>query len=118
MKKQNKWRTIAGLTLGLCLVAAQALAWSFRIINSSGGSVKVNCSTTNIPSADWPASGETKDYTCSSSSGSGTAFVQRPGGNPEYTIPNDCGSDEIKATTVTAGATAGTLVLSHQCASS
>ena len=103
--------TIPVLTFGLCLVAAQALAWDFRIINSSGGSIKVNCSTTNITNP--PADGETQDYSCS-----GTAFVQRSGGNSEYDIPNDCGSDEIKATTVTAGTSAGTLALSHQCVSS
>lgn len=112
MSKRSGFFTITGLTVGLCLVAAHALAWDFRIINSSGDSVKVNCSTTNI--TDWPANGETKDYSCSG----GTAFVQRPGGNPEYEIPNDCGSNEIKATTVTAGDSADTLSLAHQCVSS
>ena len=110
MEKRSGIITITVLTLGLCLVAAQALAWDFRIINSSGDSVKVDCSTTNI--TDWPADGETKEYSCS-----GTAFVQRPGGNPEYDIPNDCGSDEMKATTVTAGASAEELSLAHQCVS-
>ena len=111
MNKRSGSFTITVLALGLCLVATQALAWDFRIINSSGYSVKVNCSTTNI--TDWPADGETKEYSCS-----GTAFVQRPGGNPEYDIPNDCERDEMKATTVTAGASAETLTLSHQCVSS
>ena len=110
MKKRSGALTIIVLTLGLCLVAAQALAWDFRVINSSGDSVKVNCSTTNI--TDWPADGETREYSCG-----GTAFVQRPGGNPEYDIPNDCASDEIKATTVTAGANAGELNVAHQCVS-
>lgn len=48
MSKRSGFFTITGLTVGLCLVAAHALAWDFRIINSSGDSVKVNCSTTNI----------------------------------------------------------------------
>ncbi len=101
MKRQTKRRTIALLTVSLCLVATHALAWDLRVTNSSGDTVKVNCSTATITTSQ--ANGTTQLYSCS-----GTASVQRPGSSSQYDIP---------ATTVTAGDSADTLNLAHQCIS-
>lgn len=110
MKRQTKRRTIALLTVSLSLVATHALAWDFRVTNSSGDSVQVNCSTET--STNLQANGATQIYSCS-----GTASVQRPGSSSQYDIPNNCGSGYIPATTVTAGESADTLSLAHQCIS-
>ncbi len=109
MKKQNKRRTLAGLTLGLCLVAAQALAWSHRAINSSGSPIQAKCSQNS--SYDDIANGALEDYFC----GDNNLSVQAAGSSSVYNITDDCASTEFKSTTVTAGASAGALNLAHQC---
>ncbi len=110
MKRQTKRRTIAVLTVSLCLVAAHASAWDFQVTNSSGDSIQVNCSTATITNP--PANGQTHIHSCS-----GTVSVQRPGSSSTYGISNYCGSGYITATTVTAGNSADTLNVTHTCLS-
>ena len=109
MRKRSGSFIIAALTLGLCLVAAQASARDFTITNSSGGTIQARC--TNVSSTDDIANGATADYDC----GNNALFVRAAGGNSAYSIPDDCPSSQVKSITVTAGANAGELNFAHQC---
>lgn len=114
MKQQNSYGTIAALTLGLCLVAAYALASDassdavYDLINSSGGTIQAKC--TGDSSYSDVANGTTQSFTCS-----GNLAVRVAGATQSlYNISRQCygGPTEV---TVTAGANAGELNFSLTC---
>ena len=104
-----------GLMLGCVLVAAPVLAQeatapSFQVINSSGEAIKVNCSHTNEPGI--VADGETADFTCN-----GQVGVQITGGNPEYYFSFQCETGQTQTVTVEEGPDPDKddLDLEHEC---
>ncbi len=111
MQKRSGIVTITVLTLGLCLVAAQALAWTHRAINSSGSPIQAKCSQDS--SYTDIANGALDDFGCGDNNND--LSVQAAGSSSVYNIAYDCASTEFKSTTVTAGASAGALNLAHQC---
>ena len=108
MKQQNRYGTIAALTLGLCLVATPALAADYDLINSSGGAIEAKC--TEDSSYSDVANGATQSFTCSGN------LVVRVAGSSEspYNISRQCRGGPIEIT-VTAGESAGELSFSLMC---
>ena len=106
MKKQSRSLILAALVLGLCLVAAPALANDFHIINNSGEAVEVGCS---IPQGGAPGAnavgsttvnkqtvedGNTLDFTCD-----GTLTVQSAGALRSSFFT--CSSNQVQTVTLT-----------------
>ena len=115
MQKQNRIITLAALAL--CLVAAPAWAASFQVTNSSGDTIKVNCTTGNASlggdSVELSNGSSTSVFTCSGQ----IETVLKMVGATSYSFSHSCTSTQTHKTTVSAGTNSGTLSLSHSCAS-
>ena len=114
---KQKSGTIAALALALCLVAAPAWAASFNVTNSSGGTIKVNC-TTGGPSptgdsVELSNGTSTGDFEC----GGSIETVLKQEKATSYSFSHSCTSGQTQNTTVNAGSSEGTLSLSHTCSS-
>ena len=110
---KNRFITIAVPTLALCLVAGQAFASQFSVINSSGETINLGCSDAGSTSSEV-TNGSTASLSCN-----GTASVQGLATSAtQYTFSFTCSSGQTQKTTVTAGANPGELSLTHTCASS
>ena len=106
MKKQRHALMLAAFVLGLCLVAAPALANEFHIINNADETVQISCSTpagsgtgqaavgSNM-SAETPVNnGSTLDVTCN-----GTLVVNSYGA--QRTSSFGCSSNQVQHVTLT-----------------
>ena len=91
MKKQNRYGTIAALTLGLCLVATYAFAADYTLINSSGGTIEHKC--TEDSSYTNMANGVTRSITCS-----GNLQVRAAGATQTYSTSEQCYGGPLEVT--------------------
>ena len=112
MKKRSYSLILAALVLGLVcapLALAQESANSqFRIINSTGESIIVECSLSGSPPGESLDNGETGNLTCN-----GTVMVKMhvKNGSPlEATFSFQCASSQIQETTAS-----DELSLAHSC---
>lgn len=106
MKKQSHALILATLALGLCLVAAPALANDWHIINNSGEAVEVGCSQpqggapgsasvgTATTSKQTVNDGSTLDFTCA-----GTLSLQSSSALRSSSFT--CASGETQTVTLT-----------------
>ena len=108
MKKQNRYGTIAALTLSLCLVATHAFAADCNLINSSGGPIKAKCADDS--SYSEMVNGATQSFTCS---GDLVVIVAQGAGRP-YNLSQWC-LDMTAEITVKAGEDTGELSFSITC---
>ena len=117
MKKTRTIVATAALTLALVAAPALALAASFQVTNSSGGTIKVNCTTGNASlggdSAELANGSSTAVFTCSGQ----IETTQKKDKATSYTFSHSCTSSQTQKTTVSAGSTDTTLSLSHSCTS-
>ncbi len=112
MKKQSRALILSALVLGLCLVAAPALANDYHIVNNSGEAVTVGCS---IPQGGAPGANavgsttvntqtvedsNTLDFTCD-----GTLTVQSSGALKSSFFT--CSSNQVQTVTLTSSGGAG-----------
>ena len=118
MKQKRRFVTMAALALGFCLVATHAWAASFQVTNSSGGTIKVNCTTGNASlggdSVELSNGSSTIVFTCSGQ----IETVLKMEGATSYSFSHSCTSSQTHKTTASAGSSSGTLSLAHTCASS
>ena len=118
MKQKRRFVTTAALALGFCLVATHAWAASFQVTNSSGGTIKVNCTTGNASlggdSVELSNGSSTVVFTCSGQ----IETVLKMDKATSYTFSHSCTSSQTHKTTASAGSSSGTLSLAHSCASS
>ena len=117
MKQHSRIVTAAALALGLCLFAAPAWASSFQVTNSSGDTIKVNCTTggpgTGGDSVELSNGTSTSVFTCS---GQIETVLKQDGATP-YSFSHNCNSNQTHKTTASAGSSTGTLSLAHTCSS-
>ena len=117
MQQQNRVITTAALALGLCVFAAPAWASSFQVTNSSGDTIKVNCTTggpgTGGDSVELSNGTSTSVFTCSGQ----IETVLKMKNATAYSFSHSCNSDRTHKTTVSAGSSTGTLSLAHTCSS-
>ena len=117
MKQKRKFGTIAALALGLCLVAAPARAASFQVTNSSGDTIKVNCTTgsadLNNDSVELSNGSSSVVFACSGQIETSLKMTGATG----YVFSHSCTSSQTHKTTASAGSSSGTLSLAHSCAS-
>ena len=119
MKKQRHALILTALALGLCLVAAPALANDYHIINNAGETVEVSCS---MPAAPVPGEaavgsitgeknpvddGSTLDITCGGTLGVHSSWGRRA----SYF---GCSSGQVQHVTVTTPSGGG-LNLAETC---
>ena len=115
--KQSRFVTIAALALGLFLVAAPAWAASFQVTNSSGDTIKVNCTTgsadLNNDSVELSNGSSSVVFACSGQIETSLKMAGATG----YVFSHSCTSTQTQKTTASAGSSTGTLSLSHSCTS-
>ena len=117
MKQTRTIVTTAALALALVAAPALALAASFQVTNSSGDTIKVNCTTgsadLNNDSVELSNGSSTVVFACSGQ----IETVLKMVGATGYSFSHSCTSTQTHKTTVSAGSSSGTLSLSHSCAS-